>query len=43
LNLANKRRQGGKEERNSNLLIDLEAGVSEDVDIAVGGPLCQES
>jgi hypothetical protein len=36
-NLANKRRQGGKEERNSNWLIDLYAGMGGDVDMAVGG------
>jgi hypothetical protein len=36
-NLANKRRQGGKEERNSDLLIDLDADMGGDVDMAVGG------
>ncbi len=36
-NLANQRRHGGKEERNSDLLIDLEAQDSEEIDMAVGG------
>ena len=36
-NLANQRRHGGKEERNSDLLIDLEAQESEEIDMAVGG------
>lgn len=36
-NLANKRRQGGKEERNSYLLIDLEVKESEEINMAVGG------
>jgi len=36
-NLANKRRQGGKEERNSDLLINRDAGMGGDVDMAVGG------
>ena len=36
-NFANKRRQGGKEERNSDLLINLDAAVGGDVDMAVGG------
>jgi len=36
-NLANKRRHGGKEERNSDLLIDLELQDSEEIDMAVGG------
>ena len=36
-NLANKRRQGGKEERNSDLLIDRDPGMGGDVDTAVGG------
>jgi len=35
-NLANKRRQGGKEERNSDLLIDRDALAGRDVDMAVG-------
>jgi hypothetical protein len=35
-NFAKKRRQGGKEERNSDLLINLEAAVGGDVDMAVG-------
>ena len=33
----NKRRQGGKEEMNSDLLIDRDALMSGDVDIAMGG------
>jgi hypothetical protein len=37
LNVANKRRQGGKEERNSDLLINRDALVGGDVDMAVGG------
>jgi hypothetical protein len=36
-NFAKKRRQGGKEERNSDLLINLEAALGGDVDMAVGG------
>ena len=36
-NLANKRRLGGKEERNSDLLIDLDPDMGGDVDMAVGG------
>lgn len=32
---ANKRRHGGKEERNSDLLIDLEVTVSDEIDMAV--------
>jgi hypothetical protein len=36
-NFAKKRRQGGKEERNSNLLINLDAALGGDVDMAVGG------
>ena len=36
-NLANKRRHGGKEERNSDLLIDLKLQDSEEIDMAVGG------
>ena len=36
-NLANQRRQGGKEERNFDLLIDLDAVMGGDVDMAVGG------
>jgi len=32
---ANKRRHGGKEERNSNLLIDLEVAKSDEIDMAV--------
>ena len=35
-NFANQRRQGGKEERNSNLLVDVEVD-SKDIDMAVGG------
>ncbi len=34
-NFAKKRRQGGKEERNSDLLINLDAAVGGDVDMAV--------
>ena len=34
---ANKRRQGGREERNSDLLIDRDAGMGGDVDMAVEG------
>jgi hypothetical protein len=37
LNLANKRRHGGKEARNSDLLINLEVEESEEIDMAVGG------
>jgi hypothetical protein len=36
-NLANQRRQGGKEERNSDLLIDRDAGFGGAVDMAVTG------
>jgi hypothetical protein len=36
-NFAKKRRHGGKEERNSDLLIDLELEESEEIDMAVGG------
>jgi hypothetical protein len=36
-NLANQRRQRGKEERNSDLLIDPDAGMGGDVDMAAGG------
>jgi hypothetical protein len=36
-NFAKKRRQGGKEERNSDLLINRDAGMGGDVDMAVGG------
>jgi hypothetical protein len=36
-NFANKRRQGGKEERNSDLLINRDALIGGDVDMAVGG------
>ena len=35
-NLANQRRHGGKEERNSDLLIDLELQESEEIDMVVG-------
>ena len=35
-NFAKKRRHGGKEERNSDLLIDLELEESEEIDMAVG-------
>ena len=34
---ANKRRHGGKEERNSDLLINLELEESEEIDMAVSG------
>jgi hypothetical protein len=34
---ANKCRQGGKEERNSDLLIDIDVGMGGDVDMAIGG------
>jgi len=33
----NKRRQGGKEERNSDLLMDRDALMGGEVDMAVGG------
>ncbi len=33
----NKRRQGGKEERNSDLLIDRDAGMGGEVNMAMGG------
>jgi hypothetical protein len=36
-NFAKKRRHGGKEERNSDLLIDWEVEESEEIDMAVGG------
>jgi len=36
-NLDKKRRKGGKEERNSDLLINLELQESEDIDMAIGG------
>jgi hypothetical protein len=36
-NFANQRRHGGKEERNSDLLIDLEVEETEEIDMAVGG------
>jgi hypothetical protein len=36
-NFANKRRHGGKEERNSDLLINLELEESEEIDMAVRG------
>jgi hypothetical protein len=36
-NFANKRRHGGKEERNSDLLINLELEESEKIDMAVRG------
>ena len=36
-NFANKRRHGGKEERNSDLLINLELEDSEEIDMAIGG------
>jgi hypothetical protein len=36
-NFANKRRQGGNEERNSDLLINSDALMGGDVDMAVGG------
>ncbi len=34
-NFANKRRHGGKEERNSDLLIDLKVEESEEIDMAI--------
>ena len=34
---ANKRRQGGREVKNSDLLIDRDAGMGGDVDMAVAG------
>ena len=37
LNFANKRRHGGKQERNSDLLIDLELEEAKEIDMAVGG------
>jgi hypothetical protein len=36
-NLASKRRQGGKEKRNFDLLIKRDADIGGDVDMAVGG------
>ena len=36
-NLANQRRHGGKEERNSDLLINFEAEESEEIHMVVGG------
>ena len=36
-NLANQRRHGGKEERNSDLLINFEAEESEEIDMTVEG------
>jgi hypothetical protein len=36
-NLVNKRRWGGKEERNSVLLINRDAGIGGEIDMAVGG------
>jgi len=36
-NFANKRRQGGNEERNSDLLINRDAVIGGNVDMAVGG------
>jgi hypothetical protein len=36
-NFANQRRHGGKEERNSELLINFEVEESEEIDMAVGG------
>ena len=36
-NFANKRRHGGKEERNSDLLINLELEESEEIDMAIRG------
>jgi hypothetical protein len=36
-NFANKRRHGGKEERNSDLLINLELEDSEEIDMAIRG------
>jgi hypothetical protein len=36
-NLANQRRHGGKEERNSDLLINFEVEESEEIDMTVGG------
>jgi hypothetical protein len=34
-NVANKRRHGGKEERNSDLLINLELEESDEIDMAI--------
>jgi hypothetical protein len=34
-NVANKRRHGGKEERNSDLLINLEVEESDEIDMAI--------
>jgi hypothetical protein len=34
-NFANKRRNGGKEERNSDLLINLEVEESDEIDMAI--------
>ena len=34
-NFANKRRHGGKEERNSDLLIDLKVEESDEIDMAI--------
>jgi hypothetical protein len=36
-NFANKRRHGGKEDRNSDLLINLELEDSEEIDMAIRG------
>ena len=36
-NIANKRRQCGKEERNSDLLMNRDAGIGGEIDMAVGG------
>jgi hypothetical protein len=36
-NFANKRRHGGKEKRNCDLLINLELEDSEEIDMAIGG------
>ena len=42
-NFAKKRRHGGKEERNSDLLIDLEVEESEEIDMALGGEKCDQN
>jgi len=40
---ANKRRHGSKEERNSDLLIDLVGAVSDGIDMAVSSEKCDQS
>jgi hypothetical protein len=42
-NFAKKRRHGGKEERNSDLLIDLELEESEEIDMAVSSEKADQS